>query len=77
MNRSTVPTHWSPEQALAIYEYLQQLSEQIWEHYQNPIIDLIGSDAEPVLRPHALPQYPEQIELFEIDEPDLDDDFPF
>lgn len=76
MNQPRIPTHWSPEQALAVCEYLQQLSEHIWEHYHGSLIDLIGPRAEQVLRPRPLPRYPEQIELFEINDTD-DDDLPF
>jgi len=37
MTRNTpppsLPTHWSPEQALAIFEFLQALREQLWAMY--------------------------------------------
>ena len=29
----TVPTHWSPEQALAVLECLQALREAVWARY--------------------------------------------
>ncbi|WP_299018961.1 hypothetical protein [uncultured Tepidimonas sp.] len=30
---SVLPTHWTPEQALAVFECLQTLSEQLWGLY--------------------------------------------
>jgi len=29
----TLPTHWSPEQAVAVFEILDDLREHIWAHY--------------------------------------------
>lgn len=77
MNHSPIPRHWSPEQALAVCEYLQQLSEQIWAYYRLPLIDLIGPLAEQTLRPTAPPSRPEQIDLFESEQADFDDELPF
>ena len=77
MNHPPVPTHWSPEEALAVCEYLQQLSEQIWAHYRLPIIDLIGPLAEQALRPNSPPARSAQIDLFRTAPPDFDDDLPF
>lgn len=28
-----LPTHWSPEQAIAVFEILDELREHIWAHY--------------------------------------------
>lgn len=77
MNHSPIPTHCSPEQALAVCEYLQQLSEQIWAYYRLPLIDLIGPLAEQALRPTSPLSQPQQIDLFESNAPDFDDDLPF
>jgi hypothetical protein len=30
---SPLPAHWSPEQALAVFECLQALREQLWAMY--------------------------------------------
>lgn len=30
---SVLPAHWTPEQALAVFECLQTLSEQLWTLY--------------------------------------------
>jgi len=29
----SLPTHWSPEQALATFEFLQAMCEQLWQMY--------------------------------------------
>ena len=28
----TLPTHWSPEQAVAVFEILDELREHVWAH---------------------------------------------
>ena len=32
-----LPWHWFDEQVFAVYEFLDTLREQIWQHYQVPI----------------------------------------
>ena len=29
----TLPTHWSPEQAVAVFEILDEMRDRIWERY--------------------------------------------
>ena len=31
--RVTLPTHWSPEQAVAVFEILDELREHVWARY--------------------------------------------
>ena len=31
--RVTLPTHWSPEQAIAVFEILDELRAHVWAHY--------------------------------------------
>lgn len=31
--KPSLPTHWSPEQALAVLEFLQAMREQMWAMY--------------------------------------------
>lgn len=45
-----LPTHWSPEQALAVFECLHALREQLWEMY--------GSAAQQAWRDQLQPQQP-------------------
>lgn len=46
-----LPDDWTPEQALAVFELLDDLREQIWVHYQIPIQDLLREEYQPP--PHA------------------------
>jgi len=57
-----IPAYWTPEQAMAVVEPLDELRERIWEHYQLQLIDL----------------YTEQYGSRRADPSDLDDDdLPF
>lgn len=42
-----VPEYWSPEQALAVVELLDDLRHQIWEHYNLPLLELIRKQRIP------------------------------
>ena len=46
----TVPTHWSPEQALAVLEGLQALREAVWTAY--------GPQAQQAWRDQLAPEHP-------------------
>lgn len=50
--KPALPTHWSPEQALGIFEFLQAMREQLWEMY--------GSDAQQAWCDQLLPGEPPQ-----------------
>ena len=41
-----LPDDWTPEQALAVFELLDDLREQIWAHYQIPIQDFLRDDQQ-------------------------------
>lgn len=55
-----LPTDWTPEQALAVYDVLTHFAEVIWQHYEDPLIALLQSEPEP---------HDEQPDLFDIDDP--------
>jgi len=77
LKTSLIPAGWSPEQALAVYECLQQLTHLVWERYQFQIVDLLDPiDAYPQcpLTPH--PQ-PTQTDLFDPGTESFNDDPPF
>ena len=40
------PQHWSPEQALAVWECLEDLAWLIWERYERQLIALIRPDLD-------------------------------
>jgi len=46
-----IPDHWSAEQALAIYEFLDQLLQGIWDRYGPQIQEQLQADLvqEPAL----------------------------
>ena len=45
-----LPKDWTPEQALAVFELLDDLREMIWNHYQIPIQDLLREQRLPIAR---------------------------
>ncbi len=59
-----IPDYWSAEQALAIYEFLGELQERIWNRYELQLYELLRPDLD---RPDE-----NQLDLFE-----LDDEIPF
>ena len=60
-----LPDDWSPEQALAVWELLNELAERVWARYEIPLLELIRADLQPEHDPN-------QADLF-----DLDDDISF
>ena len=59
-----IPDDWSPEQALAVYELLNALTERVWDRYQLQLIELLAPDIDEVDT--------SQLDLFE-----LNDEIPF
>ena len=55
------PDHWTPEQALAVYELLNDLAEAIWNRYDRVLIDYLAGDRNP---DDGL-----QSDLFDFDDP--------
>ena len=49
-----LPTHWTPEQALAVFECLQALREQLWEIYGREVQQAWRDQIEPHL---PLPEF--------------------
>ena len=41
-----IPDAWSPEQALAVYQFLDELRDRLWEHYQESIIEQLKAEQE-------------------------------
>jgi len=42
-----IPAYWTPEQALAVVELLDELRELIWAHYQMQLLDEICDERKP------------------------------
>ncbi len=60
MLSNNIPDYWSAEQALAIYEFLNEIQEQIWSQYDLQLIEL--------LRPDPDEFDDDQLDLFELDD---------
>lgn len=56
-----LPTDWTPEQALAVYDWLTDISAVVWRYYETPMRDLL--ECEPERRD------PAQQDLFGFDDP--------
>ena len=56
-----LPDHWTPEQALAVYELLKDLADTIWDRYELVLIEQLRSDLDPDDRA--------QLDLFDFDDP--------
>ena len=39
-----IDRHWSPEQALAVIELLDDLRDRIWSHYELTLLDPLRND---------------------------------
>ena len=37
-----IPTYWSPEEALAVFELIDDIREKIWDHYGTRLQELIA-----------------------------------
>ena len=53
----TIPQHWSAEQAMAVWEFLDEVARCVWDRYELPLVELIKAE---------LDQEPsDQLELFD------------
>ena len=59
-----IPDYWTPEQALAVYEFLDELREHVWDHCREQIQEQCRADCEE--------DDDEQLDLFEFN-----DEIPF
>lgn len=44
MTQLPIPDDWTPEQALAVYDFVDALREAIWTRYQLQLITLMRED---------------------------------
>jgi len=56
-----LPDHWTPEQALAVYELLHELADTIWDRYELVLIEQLRGDLD-----HDNSAQPD---LFDFDDP--------
>lgn len=45
-NSLHIPQHWSPEQALAVFEFLEELSSLLWDQYDQQLIKLLQPELD-------------------------------
>ena len=60
LNTITVPSYWSPEQALAVWQFLDEVAGSVWACYQSQIL---------ATRPGLDSNDPDQLDLFDPDDP--------
>ena len=63
----TLPTHWSPEQAVAVFEILDELREHIWAHYGLQIQQVLRDERGTAVR--AAVRAADDISIDEADVP--------
>ncbi len=56
-----LPDDWTPEQALAVYEFLTDLADALWNRYEIPLIQLLAPELDQ--------NDDSQLELFDFDDP--------
>ena len=56
-----LPDHWTPEQALAVYELLKDLADTIWDRYELVLIEQLRGDLDQ--------DDGAQTDLFDFDDP--------
>lgn len=45
-----IPTEWTGEQALAVWEFLEEIASAIWETYERGILKALNIKDEMILR---------------------------
>jgi hypothetical protein len=56
-----IPDYWTPAEALAVYEFLSELADVIWSHYDVRLIEQLRSERDP--------GDTSQPDLFDFDDP--------
>jgi len=44
MTQDLVPDHWTAREALAVYEFIDMLRDQIWNRYQIQLIEILQTE---------------------------------
>ncbi len=61
MTTIQIPNHWSAEQALAVWEFLEELTSRVWDRYEVQLVELIRAELDQDDNP--------QPDLFDPDDP--------
>jgi hypothetical protein len=48
-----IPAYWTPEQALAIFEFLDDLRDAVWNHYRMQIFEESRQQCAPTTTDHS------------------------
>jgi hypothetical protein len=51
-----IPAYWSPEEALAVFELLDDLRDKIWAHYGLRLQQLLAEQQQTTLRRPPMPR---------------------
>ena len=66
MNRCRlIPDYWSAEEALAVYEFIDALRDEIWSRYDLRLIELLreerGTAGEDRAEPHGADDFDDKV----------------
>jgi hypothetical protein len=42
----TIPQHWSAEQAMVVWEFLDEVTQCVWDRYELPLVGLIKAELD-------------------------------
>ena len=56
-----IPQEWSTDQALAVWEFLDELTRRVWERYEIQLVERFQAELED--------DNPAQLDLFDTDDP--------
>ena len=56
-----IPQEWSTDQALAVWEFLDELTRRVWERYEIQLVERFQAELEE--------DNPAQLDLFDTDDP--------
>lgn len=55
-----IPDHWTPEQALAVFDLLNELTDMIWNRYSIPLTERLAGE--------LYQDDTSQLDLFDLDD---------
>ncbi len=70
MKTLKIPTHWTPEQAACIDQFLDELKQAIWQSYEERLVPIYRQES---LKEIHQPANEEQLDL----DWDFNDEIPF
>jgi len=46
ISKLTIPQHWSGEQAMAVWEFLDEVARCVWDRYELQLVELIKAELD-------------------------------